>query len=62
MTEKRGHIITWERANKGDMDVSLDHLGFICSAQLRDDSVLAYLCVMGALNEHHVWAAKTFLD
>lgn len=62
MNEKRGHVITWERANKGDMDVAFDHLGFICAAQQRDDSAVAYLCVMGALNEHHVWAGKTYLD
>lgn len=58
--DERGHIITWERAAKGDLEISHDAAGFMSKASRPDRSILHKLHQSRILTCKHIEAASTY--
>lgn len=56
----RGHIITFERANKGDLDITIDAAGYMARASQKDNSILNTLHDKRILDIKHIEAAATY--
>jgi len=59
-TYKRQNLITRQRLEKGDMEITRDQAGYINRASVRDDSILGYLISKHHLDYDHLAAAATY--
>lgn len=57
----RGHIITPERAAKGDLHITMDAAGFMAKASAADASILGKLHERRVVGWKHIEAAATYV-